>query len=81
MFSLGLEFRVWVSEVLGIHSDYFSSFCCPFCLFFRVFVVVVVVFVVLLLLFCFVFDVEVMGVTSRCLASRDNLIFLYVGTS
>ena len=50
-----------------MHSDYFSSLCFQIWLLFRV--------------LWGGFDVEVMGVTSRCLASRDNLIFLYVGTS
>ena len=50
----------------------FPLFACPFVCFFVFFFFVCV---------WFFFNVGVMGVTSRCLANRDNLIFLYVVTS
>ena len=53
---------MWVSEVLGIYSD------CSVCFFLSL-------HSLLLLELFFFFDVGMMGVTSRCLASRDNLIF------
>ena len=53
----------------------------PTILVFPLFASLSVFFIFYFLLFLLFIYVGVMGVTSRCLANRDNLIFLYVVTS